>query len=350
MWLEQFGYPRPTADRVEIGLGYSSRRYRLRPGALGDDLAILTAPTPGNPRAGGVAPLERGLHIVTLGGILGDHPPLDPAGFDAFAASVCFPDVAEALVGATPVDEAVPFRFPASVRYRYERLRRFPAGLLVIGDAVCSFNPIYGQGMTVAAMEAATLRDVLRNGSPPAPHRYFRRIVKVIDTPWVIVVGADLAFPDVPGRRSTKTRMVNAYLPRLHAAASTDSSLARAFIRVVGMGRQAPRAAPARSGTAGPVGTPAGCTGTGPRPVRAVTSRIDPAIGKETEMSEHPAGDLVGPSRAATPPCCPTRTVASGPPIPAPTARSPLSSITYRETVQRPPHAARGRASTGQAR
>jgi 2-polyprenyl-6-methoxyphenol hydroxylase-like FAD-dependent oxidoreductase len=235
VWLEQFGYPRPTADRVEIGLGYSSRRYRLRPGALGDDLAILTAPTPGNPRAGGVAPLESGLHIVTLGGILGDHPPLDPAGFDAFAASVCFPDVAEAIVGATPVDEAVPFRFPASVRYRYERLRRFPAGLLVIGDAVCSFNPIYGQGMTVAAMEAATLRDMLRNGSPPAPHKYFRRIAKMIDTPWEIVVGADLAFPDVPGRRTTKTRMVNAYLPRLHAAASTDSSLARAFIRVVGM-------------------------------------------------------------------------------------------------------------------
>ncbi len=235
VWLEQFGYPRPAADRVEIGLGYSSRRYRLRPGALGDDLAILTAPTPGNPRAGGVAPLEGGLHIVTLGGILGDHPPLDPAGFDAFAASVCFPDVAEALVGATPVDEAVPFRFPASVRYRYERLRRFPAGLLVIGDAVCSFNPIYGQGMTVAAMEAVTLRDMLRNGCPPAPHQYFRRIAKMIDTPWEIVVGADLAFPDVPGRRTAKTRMVNAYLPRLHAAASTDSSLARAFIRVVGM-------------------------------------------------------------------------------------------------------------------
>lgn len=235
VWLEQLGYPRPEADRVEIGLGYSSCRYRLRPGALGDHAGILTGPTPGNPRAAALAPLEDGQHLVTLGGILGDHPPLDPAGFGAFAASVCFPDIAEALVGATPVDDPVPFRFPVSVRHRYERLRRFPAGLLVIGDAVCSFNPVYGQGMTVAVMEAATLRDLLRRGSPPAHRQYFRRIAKMIDTPWEINVGADLAFPGVPGRRTARVRVVNAYLPRLHAAASTDSSLARAFMRVMGM-------------------------------------------------------------------------------------------------------------------
>ncbi len=235
LWLEQFGYSRPQADRVEIGLGYASRRYRLRPGALGDDVNVLTAPTPGNPRGGGVSPEENGQHIVTVGGILGDHPPVDPAGFDAFVASMWSPDVAMALVDATPLGDPVPFRFPASVRHRYERLRRFPAGLLVIGDAVCSFNPIYGQGMTVAAMEGAALRDMLRNGSPPGPHEYFRRIAKVIDAPWEINVGADLTFPNVPGRRTVKVRMVNAYLSALYAAASTDSSLAGAIVRVMGM-------------------------------------------------------------------------------------------------------------------
>ncbi|MGH3939452.1 MAG: FAD-dependent oxidoreductase [Pseudonocardiaceae bacterium] len=235
MWLEQFGYPRPETDRVEIGLGYASRRYRLRPGALGDDLGVLIAPTPDTPRGGLVAALEGGLHIVTLGGILGDHPPLDPAGFDAFAASVSFPDLAEAIVGAEAVGDPALFRFPASVRYRYERLRRFPAGLLVLGDAVCSFNPIYGQGMTVAAMEAATLRDLLLAGSAPAAQDYFRRIAKLIDAPWEVNVSADLAFPGVPGQRTAKVRMANVYLPRLHAAASTDSSLARAFLRVMGM-------------------------------------------------------------------------------------------------------------------
>ena len=121
------------------------------------------------------------------------------------------------------------------MRYRYEQLRRFPAGLLVIGDAVCSFNPVYGQDMTAAAMEAAALRDLVRDGSLPTYRTYFRRIAKVVDIPWEIAGGADLAFPGVPGKRTAKMRMVNAYVPRVHAAASTDSSLARAFVRVMGM-------------------------------------------------------------------------------------------------------------------
>jgi hypothetical protein len=114
-------------------------------------------------------------------------------------------------------------------------LRRFPAGRLVIGGAVCSFNPIYGQGVTVAAIEATILQDLLRTGSPPAAGTYFRRITKMIDIPWGIAVGADLALPGVAGRRSTQVRLVNTYLPRLHAAASTDDSLAEALIRVMGM-------------------------------------------------------------------------------------------------------------------
>jgi 2-polyprenyl-6-methoxyphenol hydroxylase-like FAD-dependent oxidoreductase len=235
VWLEQLGYPRPEADRIEIGIGYATRCYRLRPGALGLDKGIFTAAAPRNPRTAYLFSQEENRHILSVGGILGDYPPLDPAGFEAYAASVCFSDVAEALMGATPLGDPVGFRFPTSVRYRYERLRRFPAGLLVIGDAVCSFNPIYGQGMTVASMEAAVLRDLLRGGSMPTSRQYFRRIAKVVDVPWEIAVGADLAFPGVPGKRTAKVRMVNAYLPRLHAAASTDSALASAFIRVMAM-------------------------------------------------------------------------------------------------------------------
>jgi 2-polyprenyl-6-methoxyphenol hydroxylase-like FAD-dependent oxidoreductase len=235
VWLEQLGYPRPEADRIEIGIGYASRCYRLRPGALGEDKGIFTAGSPSNPRMSYLFIQEEDRHILSIGGRLGDYPPLDPAGFEAFAASTCFSDVAEALVGATPLGDPVAFRFPTSVRYRYERLRRFPAGLLVIGDAVCSFNPVYGQGMSVAALEAVALRDLLRGGSLPPTRKYFRRIAKVVDIPWEIAVGADLAFPGVPGKRTAKIRMVNAYLPRLHAAAATDASLAAAFIRVLGM-------------------------------------------------------------------------------------------------------------------
>jgi 2-polyprenyl-6-methoxyphenol hydroxylase-like FAD-dependent oxidoreductase len=235
VWLEQLGYPRPETDRIEIGIGYASRCYRLRPGALGEDKGIFTAAIPSNPRTANLFAQEGERHILTVSGILGDYPPLDPDAFETFAASTCFPDIAEALVGATPLGDPVAFRFPTSVRCRYERLRRFPAGLLVIGDAVCSFNPVYGQGMSAVALEAVTLRDLLRGGSLPTARKYFRRIAKVIDSPWEIAVGADLAFPGVPGKRTAKIRMVNAYVPRFHAGAATDASLAAAFIRVLGM-------------------------------------------------------------------------------------------------------------------
>ena len=235
LWLAELGYQRPDEDRVEVGLGYATRMFRLRPDALGGDVLIVNGATPANPRSGVLAAQEDGRHIVTLGGMLGDHPPTDLDGFHDFARSLAFADVADALVGAEPLDDGVAFRFPASVRRRYERLPDFPARLLVIGDAVCSFNPIYGQGMTVAAMEAATLRAQLARNPVPDPRRWFRAVGRVVDSPWQVAVGADLAFPEVPGRRTAQLRMVNAYLSRLHAAASTDSALGAAFLRVLGL-------------------------------------------------------------------------------------------------------------------
>ncbi|HEX4102013.1 MAG TPA: FAD-binding monooxygenase [Pseudonocardiaceae bacterium] len=235
LWLSELGYEPAAVDRVDIGLGYATRIYRLRPGALGTDMAMLTAGTPQNPRGGAIAAIEGGRHILTLFGILGDHPPTDPAGFDAFAASLLFPDITDAIRDAEPLTDPVSIRFPASVRHRYERLRRFPIGLLVLGDAVCSFNPIYGQGMTAAAIQAGALQRLLARGEMPQPRRYFRTIARTINTPWDIAVGADLAFPQVPGTRTAKIRMVNRYLPKLHAAATADVTLGRAFVRVLGM-------------------------------------------------------------------------------------------------------------------
>ena len=233
--LEALGYPRPPAERVQIGLGYATRIYRLPPDALQGDLAVVQTATPKHPRAGGLQALEGDRWLLTLAGILGDYPPTDPDGFLAFARSLQFPDIYEAVGDGEPLDDPVGFRFPASVRHRYERLDRLPAGLLVVGDAVCSFNPIYGQGMSVAAVEALTLRRHLQRGVEPQPRRFFRDLARVVDVPWEMAAGGDLVFPGVQGRRTLKVRLISSYLARLHAAAVRDAHLAVAFTRVAGL-------------------------------------------------------------------------------------------------------------------
>jgi 2-polyprenyl-6-methoxyphenol hydroxylase-like FAD-dependent oxidoreductase len=235
IWLQALGYARPDAEQVRVGLGYATRTYRPPPDALGGDLAVLDTATPENPRTGALLTLEGDRWMVTLAGILGDHPPTDPDGFLAFARSLRFPDIYETIEDAEPLDDPVPFRFPASVRHRYERLHRFPDGLLVMGDAVASFNPIYGQGISVAALEARTLRRHLERGAEPQPRRWFRDLARVVDVPWDMAAGGDLVFPGVQGRRTRKLRLVSAYLARLHAAAAHDADLASAFVRVVGL-------------------------------------------------------------------------------------------------------------------
>lgn len=233
LWLEQLGYQRPAVERVEIDVRYATRSYRLRPGALDRDLLVAVTPTRTIRRSGVLAVQEGGEALVTLIG-RGQQPPTDRAGFEAYAATLAFPDIADALRGAEPVGEPVRYRFPASVRHRYERLPRVPAGLLVTGDAMASFNPVYGQGMAVAAAEAAALRDMLAAGVPD-PAAWFRRAAKAIDTPWRVAVGADLADPNVPGERTRMVRLVNAYLPKVHLAAARDASIAESLIRVMSM-------------------------------------------------------------------------------------------------------------------
>jgi 2-polyprenyl-6-methoxyphenol hydroxylase-like FAD-dependent oxidoreductase len=233
-WLAELGYERPEEDRVKIGLAYTTRHFRLRSDPYGTDLSINPVASPANPRGAFFPKLPGNRSMLSLTGMLGDDPPTDYDGFLAFAKSLPVPDIYDAIRDAEPLDEAVTFRFPSSVRRRYEKLARFPAGLLVMGDAACSFNPVYGQGMTVAAIEAITLRQHIVHDDP-RPQQFFRDISRVIDAPWDISASGDLSFPAVEGIRTLKVRMGNAYIARLHAAAAHDGALTASFMRAAGL-------------------------------------------------------------------------------------------------------------------
>jgi 2-polyprenyl-6-methoxyphenol hydroxylase-like FAD-dependent oxidoreductase len=237
VWLEELGYSRPAEDRVKVDLAYTTRHYRVPRDPFGSDIAIVVAATPSHPR-GAVyyrLPGEGGRVELSLTGVLGDHPPTDPEGFLGFVRSLPVPDIYESVREAEPIDDPVMFRFPASVRRRYEWLPRFPEGLLVIGDAVCSFNPVYAQGMAVAAIESRTLAAQLSKAPVPPPREYFQEISRQIDSPWEFAAIADLGYAGVEGPRTAKVRMINAYVARLQRAAVYDASLTNAFIRVAGL-------------------------------------------------------------------------------------------------------------------
>ncbi|KOX24109.1 NAD(P)/FAD-dependent oxidoreductase [Nocardiopsis sp. NRRL B-16309] len=236
VWLERMGYPRVTEERKKIGLGYVTQHYRLNSDPYGDDLAIIPVASPDLPRGAIFTKTDNGRTELTAYGLLGDHPPTDQEGFFEFVRTLPVPDIHEAIIQAEPLDEPVAFRFPTTLRRRYERMSRFPDGLLVTGDAITCFNPVYAQGMTVAALSALTLREHLHTGAAPQPQQYFRDLAHdVIDPPWDMTNTVDLSFPGVSGRRTLQVRMAQTYLTLVQIAATRDEKVTTAYMRAAGM-------------------------------------------------------------------------------------------------------------------
>lgn len=234
-WLEGLGYLRPEEERIEIGIGYTTRIYRRRPTDLGGKKAVVVAGSGPNWRNGVVLYQAEDRWIVSIGGFFDDHAAADDLLFAAFAGSLPTSDIYDIVAHAEPLSDFVSYRYPANQRRRYEKLAAFPKGYLVVGDAICSFNPVYGQGMTVAAQEAALLQQCLEQGDADLARRFFAAATAAIDVPWDIAVGNDLRHPRVQGPRPFKVRFINWYIGKLHMAARHDARLATDFLRVANL-------------------------------------------------------------------------------------------------------------------
>jgi hypothetical protein len=240
-----------------VDLVYVTRHYRRLPGQLGGITGVAVVPYPGHLRGAALIGQEGDQWVLTLAGMLGEDPPTDDVGMLAYADSLVGPEIACVMRESAPLDSPVKMRFPASVRRHYEELDRMPSGLIVMGDALCSLNPVYAQGMTVTALQALALRKVLaarrlargrkaaggnrmtagarRAGAGQLAARFFRAAGKLVSAAWAVSVAGDLRFPEVEGKRGPADRLVNAYLARLRAAASADPAVGRVFVRVANM-------------------------------------------------------------------------------------------------------------------
>jgi len=230
-WLRALGFEQPRQEQLTVNLMYLTRRLRMRPGALAAKLVGVGA-RPDRPNGFILLAQEEDRWILTVFGYEGHHPSRDTEGMLATVRAAAPEHVYAAVRDAEPLDDIVSNRFPANVRRRYERLRRFPAGFLVFGDAICSTTPAHATGLSAAAMQAVALRDVLAGGDEDLPRRFFRAAAGPVNRAWQATVGGDLALPQVKAPRPLPVRVIGRYAARALRAAARDQVVASQFLRV----------------------------------------------------------------------------------------------------------------------
>lgn len=233
-FLESLGYQRPPELGTVVRVSYTSQLLRIASPEPPAKLFLINAKKGGT--AGGVlAKCENNTWLLTSVGMVGIEPPTEWDALRDFAESWAPEPMMAALRRAEPIGEPSRYRYASTQWRRYDRMHRFPDGLVVFGDAICSFNPIYGQGMSVAALEALALRDCLRAGDDQLARRFFAATSETINTAWQLATGADLAIPEVQGRRTPATRLLGWYTDRVIARCASDLVVHEQFVRVTNL-------------------------------------------------------------------------------------------------------------------
>lgn len=231
-WLDQLGYPRPEEVTVKADATYASYQLRMDPAALHEKLVLISASS-ARPKGLGMFRHENDMWDFSVFGVAGHKPPCDIDGMIEFVADFCPPHIVTALREAEPLTEPTSRRFPTSRWRRYDRMREFPDGLIVLGDAVCSLNPTYGQGMTTAALQADALATTLRAGAHDLPRRYFRAAAKPVRDTWNIAALADRSIMgEAAGRVPLTVRALAPLSDALLGAAEADPVVRTRFLQV----------------------------------------------------------------------------------------------------------------------
>ena len=238
-WLADLGYAAPTESEVKVNVGYATQIFRRDPAdPRSKEWMLITPEAPRETRFGGMFPIEGDRWVVSMGGWAGDHAPTDSQGFMDYARAMPAPDIYNVMSQSEPLSEVTPYKFSSSLRRHYEKLSRFPQGYLVLGDAVCSFNPTYGQGMTSAAMQASALDELLtqrRGRLDGLAATCFKQAAQSVDTPWQLAVGEDFRFPQTTGPKPAGVDLLNRYVALVHRATLVDEEVGRAFAKVMNL-------------------------------------------------------------------------------------------------------------------
>ena len=233
-WLVELGYPAPKESEVDSFLGYVTRKYKRKPNT---PMLLIGATPPHDPYAGLVFPEEDDTMVAMIGGYNKHYPPTDPHAFDEFVGNLG-PEVQEALKDAEPVSQPYGYRGTSSRWRHYEQLERWPERFVVLGDAFCGFNPIYGQGMSVAAMSAVALADRVRRspGNLDGVSRStLREISRITQGIWLLATSADLEWPGTQGGaigNSPVDRFGRWYIGEMLDAMEFDNTIRREFLAV----------------------------------------------------------------------------------------------------------------------
>jgi 2-polyprenyl-6-methoxyphenol hydroxylase-like FAD-dependent oxidoreductase len=226
-WLDELGVGPVPTTQVDARLGYATRMYAGSPGV--DVPGVMVLATPQTLDGGLAVKVERDRWLVVAVGFGDRRPPRDVAGFDAFLAGLRDSALAKLVARLEPVDEVRLYRQTANRRLHVAQVRDWPEGLLVVGDALCSFNPVYGQGITVAACEALLLRRALDDGRAAArgARRLMGQFGGVQSLPWAIATGEDLRYPTCSGHRSRIQRVSERWIRQLNILAAHGNGRAQ---------------------------------------------------------------------------------------------------------------------------